>query len=182
MPACVRPRERASPPEGERMLARSRTARAAEGRAGAAPAAPSTPQEGRGPTACRTRSATGSSPPSRPTATARPPSRWRCSSAGSGRMPGRVALPFPIDRRALAGHRELGLTEARVRGAHPGPGGGRVPGPLRHLRLALQGDRGGPAPQAGPVPVRVGLCAACSSRPTGGLRRPVAGRRALAAP
>jgi hypothetical protein len=32
-------------------------------------------------------------------------------------MPGRVALPFPIDRRALAGHRELGLTEARVRGA-----------------------------------------------------------------
>jgi hypothetical protein len=32
-------------------------------------------------------------------------------------MPGRVALPFPIDRRALAGHRDLGLTEARVRGA-----------------------------------------------------------------
>jgi hypothetical protein len=32
-------------------------------------------------------------------------------------MPGRFALPFPIDRRALAGHRELGLTEARVRGA-----------------------------------------------------------------
>jgi hypothetical protein len=32
-------------------------------------------------------------------------------------MPGRVALPFPIDRRALAGHRELGLSEARVRGA-----------------------------------------------------------------
>jgi hypothetical protein len=32
-------------------------------------------------------------------------------------MPGRVALPFPIDRRALASHPELGLTEARVRGA-----------------------------------------------------------------
>jgi hypothetical protein len=32
-------------------------------------------------------------------------------------MAGRVALPFPIDRRALAGHPELGLTEARVRGA-----------------------------------------------------------------
>jgi hypothetical protein len=32
-------------------------------------------------------------------------------------MPGRVALPFPIDRRALAGHRELGLTEGWVRGA-----------------------------------------------------------------
>jgi hypothetical protein len=32
-------------------------------------------------------------------------------------MPSRVALPFPIDRRALAGHRELGLTEGRVRGA-----------------------------------------------------------------
>jgi hypothetical protein len=32
-------------------------------------------------------------------------------------MPGRVALPFPIDRRALAGHRELGLTEGRLRGA-----------------------------------------------------------------
>jgi hypothetical protein len=32
-------------------------------------------------------------------------------------MPGRVALPFPIDRRALAGHLELGLTEGRVRGA-----------------------------------------------------------------
>jgi hypothetical protein len=28
-----------------------------------------------------------------------------------------VALPFPIDRRALAGRRDLGLTEARVRGA-----------------------------------------------------------------
>src|SRR5215211_1030681 len=32
-------------------------------------------------------------------------------------MPGRVALPFPIDRRALAGHREVRLTEKRVRGA-----------------------------------------------------------------
>lgn len=32
-------------------------------------------------------------------------------------MPGRVALPFLIDRRALAGHRELGLAEGRVRGA-----------------------------------------------------------------
>jgi hypothetical protein len=32
-------------------------------------------------------------------------------------MPGRVALPFPIDRRALAGREDLGLTEARVRGA-----------------------------------------------------------------
>jgi hypothetical protein len=32
-------------------------------------------------------------------------------------MPARVALPFPIDRRALAGHQELGLTEGRVRGA-----------------------------------------------------------------
>jgi hypothetical protein len=32
-------------------------------------------------------------------------------------MPSRVALPFPVDRRALAGHPQLGLTEARVRGA-----------------------------------------------------------------
>jgi hypothetical protein len=32
-------------------------------------------------------------------------------------MPAQVALSFPIDRRALAGHRELGLTEGRVRGA-----------------------------------------------------------------
>src|SRR5215207_11318242 len=32
-------------------------------------------------------------------------------------MSGRVALPFPIDRRALAGREDLGLTEARVRGA-----------------------------------------------------------------
>jgi hypothetical protein len=32
-------------------------------------------------------------------------------------MPGRVALPFPIDRRALADHAGLDLTEARVRGA-----------------------------------------------------------------
>jgi hypothetical protein len=32
-------------------------------------------------------------------------------------MPARATLPFPIDRRALAGHRELGLTEGRVRGA-----------------------------------------------------------------
>jgi hypothetical protein len=36
-------------------------------------------------------------------------------------MPGRVALPFPIDRRALAGHRELGLTEGRVKGGYPRP-------------------------------------------------------------
>ncbi|UVF22876.1 hypothetical protein HPT29_028405 (plasmid) [Microvirga terrae] len=32
-------------------------------------------------------------------------------------MPGRVAGSFPIDRRALADHSELVLTEARVRGA-----------------------------------------------------------------
>jgi hypothetical protein len=32
-------------------------------------------------------------------------------------MPGRVALLFPIDRRALAGREDLGLTEAQVRGA-----------------------------------------------------------------
>lgn len=32
-------------------------------------------------------------------------------------VPGRVALPFPVDRRALAGHAALGLSEARVRGA-----------------------------------------------------------------
>jgi hypothetical protein len=30
-------------------------------------------------------------------------------------MPGRVALPFPIDRRALADRQDLGLTEAQVR-------------------------------------------------------------------
>src|SRR5215212_5166476 len=32
-------------------------------------------------------------------------------------MPGRVALPFVVDRRALADHQDLGLSEARVRGA-----------------------------------------------------------------
>jgi hypothetical protein len=32
-------------------------------------------------------------------------------------MPGRVALPFPIDRRALADREDLALTEAQVRGA-----------------------------------------------------------------
>jgi len=32
-------------------------------------------------------------------------------------VPGRIGLGFPIDRRELAGHPELGLTEARVRGA-----------------------------------------------------------------
>src|SRR5215203_2957776 len=31
--------------------------------------------------------------------------------------PGRLGLPFPVDRRALVGHPELGLSEARVRGA-----------------------------------------------------------------
>jgi hypothetical protein len=31
--------------------------------------------------------------------------------------PGRLGLPFPIDRRALCGHRDLPLTEARIRGA-----------------------------------------------------------------
>jgi hypothetical protein len=31
-------------------------------------------------------------------------------------MPGRVALPFPIDRRALADRQDLGLTQAQVRG------------------------------------------------------------------
>jgi hypothetical protein len=32
-------------------------------------------------------------------------------------MPGRVALPFPIDRRALADREDLDLTEGQVRGA-----------------------------------------------------------------
>ena len=32
-------------------------------------------------------------------------------------VPGRVGGSFPIDRRALADHEGLGLTEARVRGA-----------------------------------------------------------------
>ncbi len=32
-------------------------------------------------------------------------------------VPGRVALAFPVDRRALADHGDLELTEARVRGA-----------------------------------------------------------------
>src|SRR5918993_2689973 len=32
-------------------------------------------------------------------------------------MPGRVALPFPIDRRALADREDLELTEGEVRGA-----------------------------------------------------------------
>jgi hypothetical protein len=32
-------------------------------------------------------------------------------------MPGRVALPFPIDRRALADREDLALTEGQVRGA-----------------------------------------------------------------
>src|SRR5215203_2696986 len=31
--------------------------------------------------------------------------------------PGRLELPFPADRRALCGHRDLPLTETRVRGA-----------------------------------------------------------------
>lgn len=31
--------------------------------------------------------------------------------------PGRLGAPFPIDRRALAGHPDLGLTEGQVRGA-----------------------------------------------------------------
>ena len=31
--------------------------------------------------------------------------------------PNRLDLPFPIDRRALAHHRDLELTEAQIRGA-----------------------------------------------------------------
>ena len=31
--------------------------------------------------------------------------------------PGRLGLPFPVDRRALSGHRDLALSEGRVRGA-----------------------------------------------------------------
>src|ERR671910_2847697 len=31
--------------------------------------------------------------------------------------PGRLGLPFPVDRRALADHREMPLTEAQIRGA-----------------------------------------------------------------
>jgi hypothetical protein len=45
-------------------------------------------------------------------------------------VPGRVVGTFPIDRRALADHPELGLTEARVRGALrvlEGIGGSSVP-------------------------------------------------------
>src|ERR687889_325191 len=32
-------------------------------------------------------------------------------------MPGRVALPFPVDRRAIADREDLGLTEGEIRGA-----------------------------------------------------------------
>src|SRR4051812_7828009 len=31
--------------------------------------------------------------------------------------PNRLDLPFPIDRRALAGHRDLQLSEGKIRGA-----------------------------------------------------------------
>lgn len=40
-----------------------------------------------------------------------------CFVARFWSAPARLGLPFPIDRRALADHEILGLTEGRIRGA-----------------------------------------------------------------
>ena len=94
----------------------------------------------------------------------------------------RIVETFHIDRRALADHGDLDLTEKRIRSAIRGPGGDRVSGSRLAVRLALQADRGRPAPQAHPVPVRQSSMPRCSSRPMGGLRRRVAGMLASAVP
>ena len=91
-------------------------------------------------------------------------------------MPARLLAAFPIDRRELADHAALGLTEARVRGA------------IRTLEEVGFLDRA--VVLARPTGRRRTACTAsrccscsglsmdrCSARPTGGLRRPVSGVR-----
>ena len=98
--------------------------------------------------------ATASRRPWRRSATATRPSPWRRSSAGSGRRRRGSSTAFPIDRRELAEHAALGLTEARVRGAIRTL---EEVGFLdRAVRLGLdpQADAGRAAPQAGAVHVR----------------------------
>ena len=70
-----------------------------------------------GPIACPMTCATAWRQPWRRIGTGMRPSPWPRSSAGSGRRPARLLAAFPIDRRELADHAALGLTEARVRGA-----------------------------------------------------------------
>src|SRR5215211_3999049 len=72
--------------------------------------------------------------------------------------PNRLLTAFPIDRRELADHVALGLTEARVR-RDPDAGRGWVSGPGRHLRFDPQAHPRGPASQASAVHVREQLWA-----------------------
>ena len=94
--------------------------------------------------------------------------------------PARLLAAFPIDRRELAEHAALGLTEARVRGA------------IRTLeevgfldRAVASGSTHRPTPDGlhrKPVLFMFGASMArCSARPTSGLRRRVSGVRALGA-
>src|SRR5918997_5974186 len=116
MPAGVLPQQRASPPEGKRTLAVQERLPLARQRTRSARRS-FTPAQGRGtyrlPHDVRDRLVAALAPfRNREAAFALAVFLARFWS-----MPGRVALPFPIDRRALAGHRDLELTEGRVRGA-----------------------------------------------------------------
>ena len=72
--------------------------------------------------------------------------------------PSRIVDAFPIDRRELAEHGELDLTEKRIRSAiRTLEEVGFLDRALR-LRLTLQGDGRRSAAQAHPVHVRLGLC------------------------
>ena len=118
--ACAPPLATGHRPEGERMLAvqprlplvlalqpgRGRVRRPFHPIAG-----------GEGPTACRATCRTASRPLWRRSATERRPSPWRVFLARFWSAPGRIVEAFPIDRRALADHGELDLTEKRIRGA-----------------------------------------------------------------
>ncbi len=116
MPAGVLPQQRASPPEGERMLAVQERLPLARQRTRSARRS-FTPAQGRGtyrlPHDVRDRLVAALAPfRNREAAFA-----LALFLARFWSMPARVLGVFPIDRRALAGHRELRLTEGQVRGA-----------------------------------------------------------------
>jgi hypothetical protein len=99
--------------------------------------------------------------------------------------PGRLGLPFPIDRRALCGHHDLGLTEAKVRGAiaaleEVGYLARIVPEPGRRYQRTADGLH------RQPLAFHFGaefeaLFAAANKRPRRGPQKPQDGRRPLLA-
>jgi hypothetical protein len=100
--------------------------------------------------------------------------------------PRRLGLPFPVDRRALVGHRDLDLTEARIRGAirlleEVGFLEREEPEPGRRYQPTVEGLHRRPLVYRFAPEYRA-LLTAANRRPRRGPQRAVGDRRPLAAP